>query len=127
MKTDMKDKELKFWTTSPNELFIAKIGQNTVGMIAYQEKDSSTVDLNRLSVDPNFRRLGIAKQLIQHLLSKVKSLGYKRVILTTSVNQLGVHTLYEKIGFTYIRDVTQGGFLSDYISGVRIVEYFYDF
>ena len=127
MKSDMQDQQLKFWTTLPNELWVAKIGQNTVGMIAYQVKDASTVELNRLSVDTKFRRLGIAKQLIDHLLKGCKSQNYKRVTLTTSVNQMGVHTLYEKIGFKFSKNVTKGGFASDFISGVRIVEYIYDF
>ena len=127
MKSDMQDKTLKFWTTSPNELFVAKISKNTVGMIAYQEKDASTVELNRLSVDTKFRRLGIAKRLIHHLLDQAKAQGYTRVTLTTSVNRMGVHTLYEKIGFKFSRNVTKGGFASDFISGVKIVEYIYDF
>ena len=114
MKSDMQDETLKFWTTSPNELFVAKISKNTVGMIAYQEKDASTVELNRLSVDTKFRRLGIAKRLIRHLLDQAQAQGYTRVTLTTSVNRMGVHTLYEKIGFKFSRNVTKGGFASEF-------------
>ena len=122
MKTDMSDTKLKFWTTKPNEFFIAKIDGLTVGTIAYQQKDPLTVELNRLSVDRNYRRLGIAKILMKELLSKAKNEEFKKVILTTSKNQIGAHKLYENHGFQFAGD-EHLGMISDFVTGVNVVKY----
>ena len=126
MITDMSDRKLKFWTVKPNEFFIAKINGLVVGTIAYQLKDLTTVEINRLSVDQKYRRLGIAKTLMKALLSRAKNEGYKKVILTTSKNQIGAHKLYENLGFQFDGDENLG-ILSDFVTGVNVVKYILQF
>ena len=126
MSTDMKDRELQFWTTPPNAYLLAKINDTVVGMVSFQHNDDQTAELNRMSVDVQYRRLGIAKMLTEDLIQLLKKQGYKKVVATTTSNQVGAHGFYENLGFTHTRIIYLGSFMADYCSGVYILEYIYD-
>ena len=68
MNTDMKDRELKFWTTPPNAYLLAKVNDTVVGMVSFQHNDEQTAELNRMSIHDQYRRLGIAKMLTEDLI-----------------------------------------------------------
>ncbi|KAG0281515.1 hypothetical protein BGZ95_002757 [Linnemannia exigua] len=56
-------------------------------------------ELRRLSVHPNYRRLGIAKLLMQTLQESAKKQGFKRVILSTTFHQSEALVGYIRFGF----------------------------
>ncbi|KAF9899564.1 hypothetical protein EC991_008617 [Linnemannia zychae] len=56
-------------------------------------------ELRRLSVHPNYRRLGIAKLLMQTLQEYAKKQGFKRVILSTTIHQSEALAGYIRFGF----------------------------
>ena len=126
MNTDMKDRELKFWTTPPNAYLLAKVNDTVVGMVSFQHIDEQTVELNRLSVDIQYRRLGIAKMLTENLIQLVRKQGYRKVVATTTSNQVGAHRFYENLGFANTRIIYFGSFMSDYLSGMHVLEYIYN-
>ena len=126
LRTDIKDRQLKFWTTLPNMYFLAKIGGKVVGMVAAQHKDEYRAKLTRMYVDENFRRLGIAKMLTEYLIQILKKRGYKNAIAVTTSPQVGAHRFYETFGFKHSRDFKIGTFLADYFTGVYLIEYIYD-
>ena len=68
LETDMKDKEMKFWTTSPNSFYVIRVGDDlnvkVLGIVAMQKRDETTVELNRLSVRPDVRGIGVGKKLV---------------------------------------------------------------
>ena len=121
----MKDRELTFWTTPPNAFLLAKIDEKVIGMVSFQHQDDQTAELNRMSVHTQFRRLGIAKILTEELVEMLRDRGYKRVIASTTINQVGAHRLYENLGFRHNRDISLGSLFS-YLSGVYVLEYVYD-
>ena len=126
MSTDMKDIELQFWTTPPNAYLLAKVNDTVVGMVSFQHIDEQTVELNRLSVDIQYRRLGIAKMLTENLIQLVRKQGYRKVVATTTSNQVGAHRFYENLGFANTRIIYFGSFMSDYLSGMHVLEYIYN-
>ena len=126
MSTDMKDRELQFWTTPPNAYLLAKVNDTVVGMVSFQHIDEQTVELNRLSVDIQYRRLGIAKMLTENLIQLVRKQGYRKVVATTTSNQVGAHRFYENLGFANTRIIYFGSFMSDYLSGMHVLEYIYN-
>ena len=79
-----------------------------------------------MSLHSDFRRLGIAKTLTEELMKMLKNRGYKSVIASTTCNQVDAHRFYEKLGFRHNKDILLGSFLSDYCSGVYVLEYIYD-
>ena len=55
--------------------------------------------LSRLYVHPDFRRQGIAKELVQNLLKDAKDLGATKSLLQVDESNLEAISLYEKLGF----------------------------
>ncbi|KAF9323881.1 hypothetical protein BGZ91_003286 [Linnemannia elongata] len=66
---------------------------------SFEEPSEFDAELRRLSVHPNYRRLGIAKLLIQTLKDSAKKQGFKRVILTTTIHQSEALVGYIRFGF----------------------------
>ena len=84
LNTDLADEELRFWTTPPNAFLVAiSRGEESkiLGCISYKEKNSSTVQMHRLCVDPNLRGLGIGKKLVNALEDLAKENGYDTIHL----------------------------------------------
>ena len=81
--------------------------------------------MKELCVDKNYRRLGIAKSLMNELMKRAKDREYKKVILTTSKNQFGAQKLYENLGFQFTGDAHLG-ILSDFLTGINVVHYSYE-
>ena len=102
LNTDMKDAALQFWTTKPNVFLVAKIQDKIVGCIAYQKISEDTVEMNRTSVDKDFRGLKIGEKLVKELLKVAKSEGYTKMYLTTGNAMKAPIKLYEKLGFQFM-------------------------
>ncbi|KAK3837090.1 MAG: hypothetical protein JOS17DRAFT_733077 [Linnemannia elongata] len=66
---------------------------------SFQQPSEFDAELRRLSVHPNYRRLGIAKLLIQTLRDFAKKQGFKRVILSTTIHQSEALVGYIRFGF----------------------------
>lgn len=52
-----------------------------------------------VSVAPDFRRQGIARRLVTHLISEVRSAGAERVLLEVRAADMGAQQLYLGLGF----------------------------
>lgn len=65
----------------------------------FTEPSEFDAELRRLSVHPNYRRLGIAKLLMQTLKDYAKKQGFKRVILSTTIHQSEAIVGYIRFGF----------------------------
>ena len=96
-------KNVKHWTTLPNIFLVATADSGkVVGCIAYKQINLDTVRLGRNSVDKEFRQLGIGQKLVQTVLETATDNGYKTVLVSTSMAQLGARKLYEKMNFEYL-------------------------
>lgn len=98
----------KFRNTKQNEFpitFIAIEDNKCVGTISIFKNDLKTQNdltpwLSALYVEPNYRKRGIAENLITTVLHKVKDLGYKTIYLRTE------HTAdyYKKLGWSFEKE-----------------------
>ena len=80
----MKDVELKYWTTKPNLFLVAETESGKiVGCIAYRQITPNTVEMHRLSVNSNYRKLGIGRKLLETLINTAKENGYDTMYLET--------------------------------------------
>lgn len=79
--------------------FILENNSEPVACVAYEIPNSTLAYLNRLSVLPGYRRRGIGKYLVQHILSLAKSDD----VACVSIGIIGEHTKlqqwYAKQGF----------------------------
>ena len=120
----MKDKELSFWTTSPNAFLVAESASGRVlGCISYQQKNADTAEMNRLSVDSNFRGLKLGESLVKGLIEEAKKNGYKSMYLETSDVQVAAWKLYERLGFGLVRSYAPDEHFFYKFSGMKILCY----
>ncbi|RZK04951.1 MAG: GNAT family N-acetyltransferase, partial [Flavobacterium sp.] len=66
------------------------------------ESEAGEFYIDTLSVDPKFQGKGIGRNLIETVIEKAKSLGFKKVGLLVSTSNPNAKRLYEKIGFKAI-------------------------
>ena len=117
----MKDPGLKFWTTEPNIFLVAALDSGKViGCISYQKISPDTVEMHRLSVDSNYRGLGVGKKLVLALSEKAKEYGFKTMYLETSNAQLDAIRLYNNIGFQFVGQQKIEYWILDHITGLKV-------
>ncbi|BFM44050.1 GNAT family N-acetyltransferase [Flavobacterium sp. CFS9] len=73
-----------------------------VGCGAFREKEKDTVEIKRMFVHPDFRKRGIASQVLAELERWAKEIEYRYTILETGKNQPEAISLYQKLGYTII-------------------------
>jgi ribosomal protein S18 acetylase RimI-like enzyme len=66
---------------------------------AYSNPDDATAELRRMAVSPNYRRQGIAVQLINAAVAHGRSQGIQSIYLTTSSYQPAAIKMYHKLGW----------------------------
>ena len=73
-----------------------------VGCGAFREKETDTVEIKRMFVHPDYRKKGIASQVLAELERWAKEVNYKFTILETGKNQPEAINLYQKLGYAII-------------------------
>ncbi|WP_395065999.1 GNAT family N-acetyltransferase [Flavobacterium sp.] len=78
---------------------IAYENQIAVGIGAYKEYDSETVEMKRMYTLPEFRGKGIASKILTELELWAKEENYKIAVLETGFLQTDAISLYKKLGY----------------------------
>lgn len=81
------------------EFFVASLNNKVVGMGGLLKADNQTAEVKRMRVNINYQRQGIGSFILENLIQKAKELGYKKLVLDTTVNMNAAKRLYEKHGF----------------------------
>ena len=100
-----------------NHFWVAEVDGAVKGMVGIETKGDGTAELRRMSVAKEVRRLGIASKLIEVAEDFCKSLGHKRINLTTVTLLVPAIKLYEKYGYTLQREESYGD-----ITGLQFVK-----
>jgi GNAT superfamily N-acetyltransferase len=82
-----------------SHFWVAEVQGGLIGMVAIQRIDAETGRLRRMRVTGEWRRRGVATSLLQTTEEFCRKLGYQRIILDTTKDQVAAHALYEKHGF----------------------------
>jgi ribosomal protein S18 acetylase RimI-like enzyme len=80
-------------------LLVAMEDGRSAGAIALRRFDETACEAKRLYVDPAFRGRGIAKLLMERLMSEARAVGYRRIIGDTMPVMAAALAWYERIGF----------------------------
>jgi putative acetyltransferase len=75
-----------------------------VGCGAFREKESDTVEIKRMFVHPDYRKRGIASQVLAALELWAAEINYLYTILETGKNQPEAINLYQKLGYSIIHN-----------------------
>ena len=101
----MKDRELPEWTGKGQEyggFYVATLSDLVVGTVAYQTtKWNNTLDMFRLSVDKDYRKLGVAAALVQKMEVIARQNGCGVVEAMTSDAQLAAMRFYPRQGYKH--------------------------
>jgi ribosomal protein S18 acetylase RimI-like enzyme len=80
---------------------IAYVGNEAAGCVFY-ERESNHIYLGRLSVLPQFRKLGIGRVLINYVEAQAVNLGVPRVQLGVRIALPRLKAYYEKLGYRIV-------------------------
>ena len=80
-------------------LYIAFYENQVAGCIALRKLNDTQCEMKRLYVKPEFRNKGIAKMLVEKVISDSKEIGYSSMLLDTLPFLQTAIKMYKKIGF----------------------------
>jgi putative acetyltransferase len=81
---------------------IARADGRAIGCGALRLLDESTAEVKRMYVEPELRRQGVAKGILEHLEGAASTLGARRLVLETGIHQEEAIGLYLRAGFTQV-------------------------
>ncbi len=81
-----------------SELTIARDSSHLVGFVHYRHRRDTQTTLYDIAVKPEYRRTGIAKALVQALISEARSLD-KHFIVLKCPSELPANAFYARLGF----------------------------
>jgi GNAT superfamily N-acetyltransferase len=81
------------------DFLIGEVDGGVVAMGALRPAGADVAELKRVRVAEEFQRRGIGEWISRTLLSRAHELGYTRVVLDTTTQQVPAQRLYEKLGF----------------------------
>lgn len=88
---------------------IAEAEGRVVGMGALRRVNNDTAEIKRMRVQPELQGKGLGTRMLKLLESKAKELGYKRLILDTSLQQQAALHIYTKHGYKEYKRGELGG------------------
>lgn len=86
---------------------IAYENETAVGIGAYKEYDSETVEMKRMYTLPEYRGKGIASRILSELELWAKEENYKIAVLETGFLQTDAISLYQKLGYVITENYGQ--------------------
>lgn len=86
---------------------IAYKNGTAVGIGAYKEYDSETVEMKRMYTLPEYRGKGIASKILTELELWAKEENYKIAVLETGFLQTDAISLYQKLGYVITENYGQ--------------------
>lgn len=102
LATDLKDIGKCYMSNEKCRMWVAEWNGKVVGMVGLMHNEShkpGVGELQRMSVSPACRRMGIARKLLDELLNHAKHQHFHKVVLTTTSAQIPAIRLYKKYGF----------------------------
>jgi ribosomal protein S18 acetylase RimI-like enzyme len=83
-------------------LLVAIRDERLAGSIAMRSLDDEICEMKRLFVRPDFRGLGIGRELATAVMDSARTMGYRRMRLDTLPGMDGAQRLYRSLGFREI-------------------------
>ncbi|KAJ7370626.1 N-acetylaspartate synthetase [Desmophyllum pertusum] len=105
LASDLKDIDKSYMSNDGSHMWVAEWNGKVVGMVGLIHNEShkpGVAELQRMSVSPVCRRMGIARKLLDELLIHAKDQRFEKLVLTTTSAQTPAIRLYKKYGFKLI-------------------------
>ena len=105
LATDLMNIEQSYMSSDGSHMWVAEWNGKVVGMVGLIHNEShkpGVAELQRMSVSPICRRMGIGRKLIDELLKHAKDQHFEKIVLTTTSAQTPAIRLYKKYGFKFM-------------------------
>jgi putative acetyltransferase len=83
-------------------LLLATYDDEPAGCVALRPIDDQYCEMKRMFVYPRFQGMGIGFALAQSVIEHARSVGYRAMLLDTSIRQAEAQSLYSRLGFEVI-------------------------
>jgi peptidyl-dipeptidase Dcp len=91
-------------------VWICEHGNQIIGFLALEHKESETAQLRYFFIEPEYRGIGLGKKLMQLYMEFLKAKNYKRCFLWTVSELDAALSLYQKHGFVLSEEVESDTF-----------------
>jgi GNAT superfamily N-acetyltransferase len=81
------------------DVFLATHEGSLAGCGALKHLSDDVAELSRLYVRPTFRGKGVGKAILEVILARARSTGYRKVCLETAIFMTDAYALYRSLGF----------------------------
>ena len=90
---DLQRPEISFW--------VLRVEEALAGCAALRQLDSGHAEIKSMRTAAQFRRRGVARLLLRHLIAEARSRGYARLSLDTGADEYfaAARALYRSAGF----------------------------
>ena len=82
-------------------VIVSRLQDRVAGYIIFWRIESE-VQVNNIAVHPDFRRMGIAEAVLNHVLYQLEKEGVKFVTLEVRPSNFAARSLYRKLGFEFL-------------------------
>jgi putative acetyltransferase len=81
------------------QLLLAMVGAQPAGCVALREIDSARCEMKRMFVYPHRQGQGIGRAMAEAVIRDAGAMGYRSMLLDTSIRQAEAQALYRRLGF----------------------------
>jgi putative acetyltransferase len=83
---------------------VYSVDNKVIGCGAIKEYNTQIAEVKRMFVQPDFRKQGIAEEILKALEIWAKELNYKQLYLETGINNPSAQSVYKKCNFIQIQN-----------------------
>ena len=103
---DLKDIRKTYMSSAGCHMWVAECDGKVVGMVGLlnnENHEPGVAEVNRMYVLSSYRRMGIARELLERLVSHAREQRYHKIILNSTSAQKAAQGFYKKSGFQLIK------------------------
>ena len=98
------DRVSEYYSERKGGFWVAVEGQKIVGMFGLEPSGGEAMELRRMYVDPDFRRRGIARRMLNFAELECRRRNRPRIDLSTSELQQEALAFYQNAGYGLVRE-----------------------
>lgn len=87
-------------------LLVAYLDSLPASCVGFRQHDDETTEVKRMFVRPDFRGHGIGALLVGQLITRARSMQYRRIILGTHPSTKAAQKIYHNLGFLNVTSPT---------------------